>query len=624
MATPYNNNEEVDGISSGNIHNATCDSCRSRRIYSDRYKCLQCDDYDLCGHCFEGRCQTKSHSSDHAMVHFKIPNELFGQYFPNPSEVTLGKLTELFSNKKHNIKCSGCSVEIVGVRFKCDICHNYNLCSKCMQRGVVSKNHQQTHPLVVASSQSLLKVDINDIVKKEELGRGAFGQVYRAVWLSKKREVACKVIQVAAHRHHLEESFRKELDAYAELSGAYILKTFGYGERRMVNGSKECFLITEFMHRGSLANVIHNNIEKISLRRKLTMACHVASGMRKLHGHTMIHRDIRPDNILVSSNYTAKIGDMGIAHVFDPNEKHTLMGCMPFMPPEFHRGDGDYDQSLDVFTFGLTLNELFTEKLHRFIQPTKRIQISEESSIFFDLITRCINDESSQRPTATEIEDILNKYRLAADKYINEKHPNYTSQTLAVKDAIFIKFYNEHHKLQQEEPKQIYVLPPKPHFSSTLVREYFDDMMKQFNNIRHHIDVRRSKHQQPIPQNVKGLKYFDNGCMNDHDQRKKLEPIKIDQRPPRCPSPPSDFLRLPMENHQQFLNKVQHKRSRTPTPMSPNFDNQVHQQHFFRRIDQVRCISANNMINQHHIEMNWNADFDQKFPDFQQMRREFK
>ncbi|CAF4395710.1 unnamed protein product, partial [Rotaria magnacalcarata] len=43
-----------------------------------------------------------------------------------------------------------------------------------MQRGVVSKNHQQTHPLVVASSQSLLKVDINDIVKKEELGRGAF------------------------------------------------------------------------------------------------------------------------------------------------------------------------------------------------------------------------------------------------------------------------------------------------------------------------------------------------------------------------------------------------------------------------------------------------------------------
>ena len=51
----------------------------------------------------------------------------------------------------------------------------------------------------------------------------------------------------------------------------------------------------------------------------------------------MIHRDIRLDNILVSINYTAKIGDMGIAHIFNPDEKHTLAGCLPFMPPEFHR-----------------------------------------------------------------------------------------------------------------------------------------------------------------------------------------------------------------------------------------------------------------------------------------------
>ena len=143
------------------------------------------------------------------------------------------------------------------------------------------------------------------------------GQVYKAKWLSKNREVACKMIRVTPHQRHLEESFRKELAAYAELSGAYILKTFGYGDRMLGNGAKECFLITELMHRSSLADVIHHRGEKISLRRKLSMACHVASGMRKLHAHTMIHRDIRPDNILVSNNFTAKIGDMGIAHIFN-------------------------------------------------------------------------------------------------------------------------------------------------------------------------------------------------------------------------------------------------------------------------------------------------------------------
>ena len=235
-----------------------------------------------------------------------------------------------------------------------------------MRQRVTSKQHQSTHPVIATSPQSLVKIDINDIRKGDVLGQGAFGrfyrddlsvlshrfvgQVYRANWLSKSRQVACKVIRVTAQRRHLEESFRKELIAYAELSGAYILKTFGYGDRLLDDGTKECYLITEFMPRGSLANVIHGRGEKLSLRRKLSLACQIASGMRKLHAHTMIHRDIRPDNILVSTNYTAKIGDMGIAHIFNPNERHTLVGCLPFMPPEFHR--------FVSFTLILTLDDL--------------------------------------------------------------------------------------------------------------------------------------------------------------------------------------------------------------------------------------------------------------------------
>lgn len=175
MAKSYNNNEDIGGISSGNTHNVTCDSCLSRHIYSDRYKCLQCTDYDLCGHCFEERRQSKSHLTGHAMVHFKIPKELFGQNISNSNEVTLSKLQKLFENKQHNTHCNGCSRNIIGIRFKCDTCHNYNLCLNCMQKGTVSKNHQNTHPLVVTDNRSLLKIDVNDIVKNEVLGRGAFG-----------------------------------------------------------------------------------------------------------------------------------------------------------------------------------------------------------------------------------------------------------------------------------------------------------------------------------------------------------------------------------------------------------------------------------------------------------------
>lgn len=158
----------------------------------------------------------------------------------------------------------------------------------------------------------------------------------KAIWISKKRLVACKIIRVTPAERHLEDSFQKELATYAELSGAYILKTLGYGEHVVGPGTKECYLISEFMERGSLANIIKDPHDKISLRRKISMACHVVSAMKKLHGHSMIHRDIRPDNILVSKNYTAKLGDMGIAHVFNPAKKQALMGCIPFMPPEFH------------------------------------------------------------------------------------------------------------------------------------------------------------------------------------------------------------------------------------------------------------------------------------------------
>ena len=119
------------------------------------------------------------------------------------------------------------------------------------------------------------------------------------------------------HIHH-EKSFRQELAAYAELSSPYILKTYGFNIQELDDGTRKCMLVMEYMPRGSLKIVLRQK-EQIPLRQKLEMACQIASGMRKLHAHRMIHRDIRPDNILIAENYTAKIGDMGLARVWSPD-----------------------------------------------------------------------------------------------------------------------------------------------------------------------------------------------------------------------------------------------------------------------------------------------------------------
>ncbi|CAF1179511.1 unnamed protein product [Didymodactylos carnosus] len=414
----------------------------------------------MCGQCFERRRESTEHKSGHAFVHFKSPDELFGRAVTD-DEVTFAKLKQLYAREIHeSVTCDGCDCDsLKGLRFKCDTCPDYNLCQQCVDEGATTQTHKSSHPLVVIPRRAIQQIPVEDIRLGDELGSGAFGSVYKARWISKNRPVACKVITVPKTNdaERLEKSFLKEIAAYAELSGAYILKIYGFTASRH-GQNKRYMLIMEYMSRGSLANVIDQKGDKLSLRRKLDMARNIASGMRKIHEHRMIHRDIRPDNILVNENYVAKIGDMGIARFVDPLNQHTQIGCQSYMPPEFYRGS--YDQKLDVFTFGLTLNELFTSTKHSF-QPlvNDKIAFQEKSLIFDDLIARCTAHDPKRRPAAIEIEKTLDLYSAGFDEIVLKKHPSYIKLSAEEKNEIFIAFYQKFHPpatefIQKEFPPE--------------------------------------------------------------------------------------------------------------------------------------------------------------------------
>ncbi|CAF0793093.1 unnamed protein product [Adineta ricciae] len=434
----------------GEFHRVRFFACSSSPIRTDRYKCLNCERVNLCSRCFERRRESNRHKSGHVFAHFKIPGEIFGREVTD-DDVTLTKLREFYKNDVHaSIVCDGCDMEIKGLRFKCDTCANYDLCYLCFEQGAASGTHESTHSLVVVPVQVVREIPVNDIELGDQLGKGAFGAVYKAKWLSKNRPVACKVIFVppTMNANTLEKSFLKEIAAYTELSGAYILKTYGFSTSKNEKG-KIYMLIMEYMSRGSLASLIKDRGDKISLRRRLDMARNIASGMRKIHEHRMIHRDIRPDNVLVNEYYVAKIGDMGIARFTDPMNQHTIIGCQSYMPPEFYRGS--YDQKLDIFTFGLTLNELFTSKRHVF-QPWSgnRIAFVEPSAIFADLIARCTADDPKRRPTALEIEKTLDLYSTGFNEMVLSKHPSYMTLSTESKDKIFVAFYEKFHPAATE------------------------------------------------------------------------------------------------------------------------------------------------------------------------------
>ncbi|CAF3921731.1 unnamed protein product [Rotaria sp. Silwood1] len=457
------NNVESDNTR--DIHDAECASCKMKPIRQvDRYHCLECSspNYDLCGRCFERRRQTGNHLSGHAMAHFKLPNELLGMQFNNiDNEVKLSKLKKLdtLRYEKHDgINCDGVCHQnnFVGLRFKCDTCPNYNLCETCaITKRVCTKNHERDHPLILTSNRVIPKIDPNDIEIGEILGRGGFGYVCKAIWRSKNHQLACKVIEISdgsSTSHQLQRSFVLELAAYRELSSPYILQTFAYATRTIPanrnRGPKTQFMILmELMGRGSLINLLETQPNKVSIRRKLSMSRQVASGMRRIHQHGMIHRDIRPDNILITDDYVAKIGDMGIARILDRNDQ-TQIGCIQFMPPEFFRNASDghvkCDEKLDIYTYGLTLNQLFTERMHdfRFASPLPRITITKKSPVFYDeIILRCLDDDSKRRPRAIEIEKTLELFEQAFLE--NMKSESYTRMNTQEKDQVFIEFYGK-------------------------------------------------------------------------------------------------------------------------------------------------------------------------------------
>jgi hypothetical protein len=162
---------------SGEIHKVKCGACGTYPIQSDRYKCLNCGDLNLCAACFERRRESREHKSGHAFVHFKSPGELFGRAVTD-DDVTYAKLKQFYAREVHeNITCDGCKRDTIkGLRFKCDSCPNYDLCQQCVDGDVTTKTHKSCHPLIVVPRRAIQQIPVEDIQLGDELGSGAFGK----------------------------------------------------------------------------------------------------------------------------------------------------------------------------------------------------------------------------------------------------------------------------------------------------------------------------------------------------------------------------------------------------------------------------------------------------------------
>ena len=205
----------------------------------------------------------------------------------------------------------------------------------------------------------------------DELSRGGMGVVYRAVDTKLNREVALKVLpdNLIADPER-KRRFTQEAQAAASLEHPNIAVIYEIDEADGVT-----FMVMELIRGEKLSVVIEK--ERPSLKRSLDLCLEVAEGLAEAHDKGIVHRDIKPDNVMLAPNGHAKIIDFGLAKLVEPlggdeeTEAHTavrretdpgvVMGTASYMSPEQARG-AKVDHRSDIFSFGIVLYELMSGK----------------------------------------------------------------------------------------------------------------------------------------------------------------------------------------------------------------------------------------------------------------------
>ena len=193
----------------------------------------------------------------------------------------------------------------------------------------------------------------------EEVGRGGQGVVFRARQKSLNRTVALKVISLGqwASETHLKR-FRREAEAAASLDHPGIVPIHEVGER-----DGQCYFSMQFIEGGQLDEVVRR--EPMPIRGAVELIAKVARTVHYAHEHGILHRDIKPGNILLDKNGEPHLTDFGLARLLDTQSSVTrtidVLGTPSYMAPEQAAGETTkLSKATDVYGLGAVLYQLLT------------------------------------------------------------------------------------------------------------------------------------------------------------------------------------------------------------------------------------------------------------------------
>ena len=210
-------------------------------------------------------------------------------------------------------------------------------------------------------NESTLEAALPGYEVGQEIGRGAFGVVMAARHRQLGREVAIKLLSPdLVSSDAVRERFHVEAQVLASIDHPHVVPVYDYVEYQ-----DACILVMERLGGGT---VWHRFVAQgYDQRTACAIALVVCSGLHGAHRHGVLHRDMKPENVLISDDGTMKVGDFGIARVLGEDDtlatrSGELLGTPAYMAPEQAKG-AELGAATDVYATGVMLYELLSGKL---------------------------------------------------------------------------------------------------------------------------------------------------------------------------------------------------------------------------------------------------------------------
>ena len=255
--------------------------------------------------------------------------------------------------------------------------------------------------------QDKTQIRIGDYVVTGKIGAGGVAEIYRARQESLDRDVAIKVLNSRlSSDSDIVRRFERESIVIARLNHPNIVHVI---DRGCAGG--RYYFVMEYVDGTSLREVI--DADRIPLETKLEMIVVVCKALDYAHKNGIIHRDIKPTNILIDRQGNAMVADFGIAQILGaPDMEMTscdvIMGTLSYMSPEQKVSSTNVDQTTDIYAIGVILYEILVGKkpLGHFKLPSELVPNLHKG--FDTMILKCLAQEPMDRyQQAVELKDAI-------------------------------------------------------------------------------------------------------------------------------------------------------------------------------------------------------------------------